>query len=262
MVHFRQHPGYRRAMDVPEDFYVSPPQSFDAHLGRASGDAGPGGVWVEVSGGGLPIPLMVRIDRTKDGRFVVTGMLVGRDDRREVDWATLRAIKPASIVSMIFAGFDPRLPEKLVDEKWWAEKSAYDYRQPTFRELYELKGDIDLDQQMVPPPPGTEAAAKAERASDELLRALHAHEIWRMTGGEPEQRGQVPPVTEATRARASVATNLTEFAETYRRHFAANLRRATTATAEELHISRATAIRRIAECREIGLLPPKERRSE
>ena len=95
-------------------------------------------------------------------------------------------------------------------------------------------------------------------ASQAVARALNAQTIWQMTGGSrPDSE-----VTEVTRPRASVATNLTEFADAYKRNYAANPRRATTATARELHISRATAIRRIAECREIGLIPPKEQDRE
>lgn len=251
-------------MNVPEDFRVGPPQSFHELVGAAdsSSSRNPrvGGVWVEVSGGGLPVPLAVRIDRTADGRLIVTGMLVGRDQHREIDWATLRAIKPASIVSMIFAGFDPKSPEKLLEGRWWAEKVAYDVRDPTPQELYEAKGwgGLDVDDLMVTPPEGTPKAAAANRATVDLDRARYANEIWELTDPAPVD-GEQPAVTPVTRARASVATNLSEFAETYRRLFAADPRRATTATANELHISRATAIRRIQECRDLGLIPPKEK---
>lgn len=253
-------------MDVPEDFRVGAPQRFDSLVdadaaGRTSQVSGArlDGVWVEVSGGGLPVPLLVRIDRTQDGRLVVTGMLIGRDEHREIDWATLRAIKPASIISMIFAGFDPKWPDKIMDSAWWAELYAQDFREPTARELYEAKGYTGLDPQSLTVPPTEDSdRAAAERASQRLLRAQNALQIWHRTGGD----GGHSAVHAVTRARASVATNLSEFADAYKRHFSANPRRATTATAEELHISRATAIRRIAECREIGLIPPKEQERE
>lgn len=48
---------------------------------------------------------------------------------------------------------------------------------------------------------------------------------------------------------------LTLFALTYKKNLAAQPNRAMTATAEDLHIGRATANRRAAECRRRGLLP-------
>lgn len=238
-------------MTVPKDFRVDVPHDFEWQVGVAGGDFNhrntPDGVWVEVEGGGLPLPLVVRIDRTKDGRFVITGMLMGRDDHREIDWATMRSIKPASILSMIFAGFDPKLPEKLVDDKWldqWRTITG-----PVSEE--DLKsGSGDWLRSRL---------ETSDEAVEAFARAMRAHDIWRRLGGDVEAGASV---TEVTRPRSSVATNLTEFADVYRRHVAANPRRATAATAEELHISRATAIRRIAECREIGLLPPKEQDRE
>lgn len=50
---------------------------------------------------------------------------------------------------------------------------------------------------------------------------------------------------------------LRDFAEVYRRNLREQPRRAMTATAAELHISRATANRRADEARRRGLLPPK-----
>lgn len=253
-------------MNVPEDFRVGPPLSFDELVTAGGADSASGtdprvgGVWVEVSGGGLPVPLAVRIDRTADGRLIVTGLLVGRDQHREIDWATLRAIKPASIISMIFAGFDPKSPEKLLEDRWRTEKAAYDVRNPTAQELHAAKGwgGLDIEDLMVPPPEGTPRAAAANQATADLDRARHASEIWELTDPASSD-GERPAATPVTRARASVATNLSDFAETYRRLFAADPRRATTATANELHISRATAIRRIQECRDLGLIPPKEK---
>jgi hypothetical protein len=244
-------------MDVPEDFTVGIPHTFDwqVNLGLGSGyvnhNTPPDGVWVEVDGGGLPVPLVVRIDRTADGRFIVTGMLIGRDEHREIDWSTLRNIKPASIISMLFAGFDPRLPDKLVDETWVAEREAGSV--PVTQEELDEVGGHHVDLEPGSHPAGSAEAAEFERTTREFVRALKAHDIWRMTGG---RQGAV---TEVSRPRASVATNLTHFAETYMSNVAADPRRATTATAEQLHISRATAIRRIKECRDLGLIPTQEK---
>lgn len=63
----------------------------------------------------------------------------------------------------------------------------------------------------------------------------------------------------ATSARARVAEDLERFAEVYRQNRARTPHRAMAATAGQLGISRATAIRRAKECRERGLLPPRER---
>lgn len=262
MVHFRKHPGYGHAVSTPEDFEIGIPRSFEWLTGSVPGladgvstRAKPDGVWVEVKGGDLPVPLVVRIDQTPSGRFIITGMLIGRDEHRELTWTTLRQIKPSSIISTIFAGWDPRFPEKLVDDT--VHRQAFPWELPTSEELEAVGGEaFFLDPAL---PPGDAEAQQLDRAGREAARALRAYEIWRMTGGA---QGATTPAEEVTRPRASVATNLTEFADVYRRNFASDPRRATTATAKQLHISRATAIRRIAECREIGLIPPKEQDRE
>lgn len=254
MVHFRQHPGYVHVVDVPEDFRVGAPDRFPGLVGL-DGDPQndkepPDGVWVEVEGGGLPVPLVVRIDRTADGRFIVTGMMIGRDEHREIDWATLRSIKPASIIAMTFAGFDPRLPMQLVSGNWRKTWNALvDAVTPEHLQAAGVEPNEFLHPE---PDPEGRRLELAGKEVDQMQRALRAHEIWQRTGGEPSQ------VTEVNRPRASVATNLTEFAAAYMNNVAADPRRATTATARELHISRATAIRRIKECRDLGLIPPQE----
>jgi hypothetical protein len=238
-------------MDVPSDFTLGIPTSFGRQLDLGP-DGIPDGVWVEVAGGGIPMPLVVRIGRASDGRFVVTGMLVGRDEHKELDWAALRGIKPASIISMIFAGWDPRDPAALLNQK--AAEWATLEPPITDAELAAAGGNYyDLDPWVIDPDDEA-TVARARRLQAEEFRALVAHEIWRKTGGQLPQ----PDATEATKPRASVATNLTEFASTYNRNYATDRRRATTATAEQLHISRATAIRRIKECRELGLIPAQE----
>lgn len=60
--------------------------------------------------------------------------------------------------------------------------------------------------------------------------------------------------TEMHAARVESA-ELEAFARVYARHLASQPHRAMTATADELHISRATANRRVRKCRELGLLP-------
>lgn len=264
MVHFRQHPGYGRVVSVPDDFRANLPASFEYHVGRSGAvdeeKRRPDGVWVEVEGGGIPVPLLVRIDRTPDDRFVITGLLIGRDEHREITWSMLRQIKPASIIGMLFAGWDPRLPEKLVDETWTAPTP---WLEPTPEELAAVGGN-SVDLEPFDAEPGSPEAEAADRHYRDTMRALVAHDVWRKIGGR--QRSEVgATVEEVTRPRASVATNLTEFAEIYRRNYAADPRRATAATVRELEklglpASRATVVRRIAECRDLGLIPPKEKK--
>jgi hypothetical protein len=255
MVHFRLHPGYVRAVSTPEDFELGIPCTFEGLMrgdGLDDGPKDPAGVWIAVRGGGLPVPVVVRIDQTRDGRFMVTGLLIGLDERREVTWTTLRQIKPATILSNIFAGWDPRIPEKALSEA--LERPDFSWDEPTIEEFADPNLPLNLAR---PDPPGPDEIEQAAKWSREWPRALRAYELWRQT--RPDERAS--PAEEVTRARASVATNLTEFAGAYRRNYAVNPRRATTATAEELHISRATAIRRIAECRDIGLLAAQDHES-
>lgn len=191
---------------------------------------------MRVSGPPLPLPVMVRIDRADDGRFMVTGLLIGLRDRREITWETLRLIKPASIVAWIFSGFDGKRP---LDEV-----RATDPSPPRL-----VGTDFDLDEWLE-----SDDDAVIMTGSNEdyaYKRAQVAFNLWQSTTFESPTRLPEP----ATKPRASVAADLTAFAETYSRNYAANPRRATTSTAEQMHISRATAIRRIAECREVGLLP-------
>jgi hypothetical protein len=170
--------------------------------------------------------------------------LIGLRSRREITWETLRKIKPSTILAAIFAGFDAKDPGRLhrdneiqfvsiepgenFDEKAWADGRH---------------GGLELPPVII-----------SSDSWREHHRSLAAFQLWH-GAGQDEQQSR--PVEAVTRPRASVATNLTEFAQTYLRHLAATPHQATTATAKELHISRATAIRRLAEARELGLIPPK-----
>lgn len=160
------------------------------------------GQWLRLRGGDLPVPVMVRIDETDDGRFVVTGLLIADADRTEITWSTLRGIRPATLMAEVFRGFDPLRPRMITED-----------------------GDPDV-----------------------------ASVLWSRSrpGGRPRDRTSP---TSATRAR--VATDLEEFADAYSRNRARAPHRAMTDTADQLHISRATAIRRAQQCRDAGLLPPK-----
>lgn len=161
------------------------------------------GVWVEVSGGGLLEPVRIRVNRSPDGRFVVTGMLLGATGRQELTSDTLRSIRLSEIMRELFSDFDPSNPPTPDPEDengyvaWWLFKELVYDRAAT-----------------VPSLPGSDEAG-----------------------------------------------SLAEFAETYLRCLARQPHRAMTATAELLHISRATANRRAAACRTRGLLPATEDRS-
>ena len=205
--------------------------------------SGLGGHWVRVQGDPLPAPALVRIDRASDGRLIVTGLVLGYRDRREITWETMRKLKPATILSLIFSGFDPDQPARLMREtdsggRWVTRGDDPD------DDIFFDDVEADVDGMFV---------WEDTEQYREHARAMAALAIWEATGGPHSEQ-----IVEVNKPRASVATDLQAFASTYLRHYAANPRRATTATAQELHISRATAIRRLNECRELGLIPPKE----
>lgn len=162
-------------------------------------DPAPAGRWVRVSGGDLPLPIDIRIDHGEGGRFVVSGVLIGREDvdRQEITWRTLRDIKLAAILDQLFRGFDPLQPGK------WASNEEQQY---AWVSLWE-----------------------------DFVR--------------PAQSVETSPT------RGPSRSDLADFARTYLKHKAAHPNRAMTATAKELNISRATAIRRADAARKEGLLP-------
>lgn len=235
-------PRYGRRVSIPKTLRVGLPSSFLTHL-RAFGQAEVrelDGQWVLVKGGPLPVEVLLRIDQAEDGRFMVTGLLLGLRTRSEITWETLRRIKPASIVSMIFSGFDPRNPLQ--------EYARTDPAPPQ-----RIGGD-DFDQAAWEA--DDEDLPLIDHGSAEYrehLRAAAAYRLWSTARGS----ASVTTVEPQTKPRASVATDLAAFASTYQRHLATTPRKALQATADELHCSRATVVRRIAECRELGLLPPK-----
>jgi hypothetical protein len=209
---------YLRRVDVPNDFRVSLPRRLEELVASSKleldTDNGLSGRWVSMSGGPLTRTMHARVGKTDDGRLVVTGLLLGLDDEQEITWESLRAIKPASLLSYLFSGFDPESPQRAYSEL--ADKA-------------DASGDVD--------------------SQSELIRHLVAARLWTATSFARNKAEAV------LRSRRGMAADLTEFAEVYRRHYATQPRRATTATAKELNISRATAIRRIAECRAKNLLP-------
>lgn len=215
MSHLRQRGGsYRRAVTASRRFRVGLPQTLAKLLSGWSPESqvpelpGLPGKWVTVKGGSLPTGLVARIDRAPDGRFVITGLLIGLRERTEITWETLRAIKPASVLQAIFEDFDPLDP---------------------------AAGARDIDALFDP-------------------EGRHGHvafELW------SSARKDQPEVAARQQAGPSAASDLQVFADTYLRHLAARPHGAMTATAKELHISRATAIRRADACRAAGLLPPK-----
>lgn len=240
------HPGYVRWVDIPKSFRIGLPVTFD-RLVRGWGSPerydfhGLDGHWVQVKGGPLPVPAVMRIDKSQDGRFIMTGLMIGFHDRREITWETLRMIKPATIISLIFSGFDPKNPAK-----------QYTDTDPAPGQATVRGEDFDVDEWVNDDSDEDPVINLGSSEWREHIRAMSALTLWRVTASS--STGDVE-IEEVTKPRASVATNLAEFAEAYQRNYAANPRRATTATAEELHISRATAIRRIDECRRVGLLP-------
>jgi hypothetical protein len=212
MLHERHVPGYSRAVPSPKDkpLKSGSPKSFADHVAPSrhiTGKPAPeidgmDGAWMSLRGGQLPVPILVRIDPAPDGRFIVTGLVIGFRERNEITADTLRQIKLASVLAELFKDFDAMNPAAAEGASW-------------------------------------------ERPVDLLA-------LWQM------HRWELPDVPVESRRRRHAAPNLREVAQVYLRHLAAKPHRATTETAKELHCSRATMIRRVAEAREAGLLPPKE----
>jgi len=72
----------------------------------------PAGPWRAVRGGDLPAPVKVRIHRHADGRYAVTGLLIGEESEpQEITSQTLRQIRLSKILAGIFADFDPDSPD-------------------------------------------------------------------------------------------------------------------------------------------------------
>jgi hypothetical protein len=215
MLHLRRGVGsYRRAVTASRPFRVGLPQTLAKLLSGWSPESkvpelpGLPGKWVTVKGGSLPTGVVARIDRAPDGRFVITGLLIGLRERTEITWETLRGIKPASVLGHIFEDFDPNNP---------------------------AAGALDIDDLLDP----------------EKSHGHAALELWSSATRE------APDVSARNQAGPTAAPDLQVFADTYLRNLAARPHGAMTATAKELHISRATAIRRAESCRAAGLLPPK-----
>ena len=155
----------------------------------------PAGHWVRVSGGDLPVPVELRINRHADGRYVVTGLMMGDEfNPAEVTSQTLREIRLGKVLAWLLEDFDPdNLPA-------WSPRT-------TIRMI----ADVNADQA------GQVAASRSQRApGDQVLR---------------------------------------DFARTYLTELARQPRRAMTAAAKAHNISRATANRWAALCRQLGYLP-------
>jgi hypothetical protein len=226
MLHNRTRNGYVRPVDIPKTLRFSLPEPFGSLVnpspqGKPGEKAGLDGQWMKVQGDPLPVDVIIRVDRSDDKRFMITGLVIGLHERREITWEALRMIKPATILGYIFSGFDPNDPAK----------------------LYEATDPFPMDDNI-----GDRWRPHA--------RAAAALKLWQASENRPHE-DDYQAIKPVTKPRASVATDLAKFAETYLRNLAATPHRATTATAKEMHISRATAIRRIAECRDEGLLPSK-----
>ncbi|GGM67078.1 hypothetical protein GCM10012275_42000 [Longimycelium tulufanense] len=172
------------------------------------------GPWIEASAGGLDAPILVRVGKSADGRPVITGLIIGEYEDKEITSDTLRKIRVGALLSQLFEGFDPDTPPGLTSPD--AEGFSED-----------LGAQIDWG-------------------------LMHEH-VW-----HPAQDADPRPrqLAEA-RSRGPSDDDLRAFAKTYHRELMRNPRRAMTATARALNISRATANRWADACRGNGYLPPK-----
>jgi hypothetical protein len=155
----------------------------------------PLGVWQRVSSGDLPMPVEIRVTRHSDGRYVITGLMLGDQFKpTEITSQTLREIRLSKILARLLADFDPDNPPA------WSPGIAV-----------RMAADVNADQ-------GRHIAAG---------------------------RGQRGPSEKALR----------DFARTYLAELGRHPRRAMSAAAKAHNISRATANRWAATCRELGMLP-------
>lgn len=248
MLHNWLQADYGRVVSIPKDFRIGFPSKFGWFIRRGVGQQRPvtvhglDGLWVPMAGGPLPVEVLVRVEQAEDGRWLLTGLVIGLNSHREITWETLRSIRPATLLSYLFSGFDPRSPLRALrrsDVAPAATMAGGDFDLEEWR-----RDDEDL--------PAFNVGSEEWRA---YTRAQAAFRFW----SESRTHGVASPVEPITKARASVAINLNDFAEVYLRQLASSPGKATLATAEELHVSRATVIRRLAECRELGLIPPTAR---
>ncbi|MEV6817917.1 hypothetical protein AB0M72_04090 [Nocardiopsis dassonvillei] len=156
--------------------------------------------WVRVTGGGLDTPVLVRVAYGRDGRPIMTGLIIGDDGPAEITADTLRRIRIGALLEQLTTGFDPSEP-----------------------------------------PPWDDLRAQTEWG---LM-----HEFTRRSP---------PPMPQQSRTRGPSDDELRHFAEVYRTEVRRNRRRAMTATAESVGVSRATANRWAQQCRKYGYLDRRD----
>lgn len=166
------------------------------------------GAWVEVSGGGLPSPIRLRIGKSPGGETLVPTAVVIDHGDQEVTSETLRAIRLREILRSFWDAVN--VPD---DGPRW--------RRATPTSEPEL---VEDDQEF----------------SRWLIRYFIQN--------APELDSQP----------GDLAADQRRFAQAYRRELVRNPRRAMTAAAEELGISRATAHRWATKLREQGVLPSRD----
>jgi hypothetical protein len=92
----------------------SPRDRFEIYPDRQpSSRALDGNDWIEARAGGLETPILARIGRNRDGRPIITGLMIGEFDDGEITADTLRAIRPRALLEQLFEGFDADEPPGL-----------------------------------------------------------------------------------------------------------------------------------------------------
>jgi hypothetical protein len=76
------------------------------------------GTWMHLKGDPLPVPITIRIEHTNEGRFIVTGLVIGLRESTEITWETMRQIRLATVLEQLFAGYDPMNPAATEDASW------------------------------------------------------------------------------------------------------------------------------------------------
>lgn len=148
----------------------------------------------------MPQPIELRISPAPDGRYLVTGLLLGATGPLEVTTATLRDIRLAEIVARLFEDYDPGSLGKVAEwaQPWAPGPSALEsVRGATRAELPDEIGSRGPDDASLREFAQTYLTEMARRPRRAMTEAAARHRISRATANRwadlCRQRGYLPP---------------------------------------------------------------------
>jgi hypothetical protein len=158
------------------------------------------GLWVEVDGGDLIEPVRMRINRGADGRFAVTGLVLGPSARQEITSDTLRRLRLAEIIRTFVDGWNPnQAPDPDGDQDeflsyWLFKEHVVDVVQLAGTVDTPSRGPRDDEYRRFAATYLRERARNPQRA---MTAAAAAHSISRTTANRwakaCRERGYLPP---------------------------------------------------------------------